>query len=163
MVVDAAHLGSAAHRVRLFWTNMLKLEVLQMALPTLLPPFSSLSTILKAHHVPTTPGHTDSPPFAMHNKARGVRLVMPTIVSYLDSNAFRTKPNGAPGEGQVFNIITKVWEEPDAEEKEVLMGYMKGDTAASGVTKDQRAVRLGRALDGHTMRWLGAFLHASQA
>ena len=140
---------------------MLKPEVLQRALPTLLPPFPLLSTILKAHHVPTTPGHSDSPPFAMHNKAGGVRLVMPTIVSYLESNAFRSKPCGAPGEGQVYNIITETWEEPDAEEKESLLGFMRGDTAAPGVTEDQRAIRLGRALDGHTMRWLGAFLHAS--
>ena len=63
----------------------------------------------------------------------------------------------------MYNTGTKEWEEPDAEEKESLLGFMRRDTAASGVTDDQRAIRLGRALDGHTMRWLGAFLHASQA
>ena len=46
----------------------------------------------------------------MHNKAGGVRLVMPTIVSYLESNAFRSKPCGAPGDGQVYNIVTKTLE-----------------------------------------------------
>ena len=88
---------------------------------------------------------------------------MPTIVSYMESNAFRRKDNGAPGEGQLFNIATKIWEEPDAEEKELLLGYQRGETATLGITEDQRAIRLGRALDGNTMRWLGAFLHASQA
>ena len=44
-------------------------------------------------------------------------MVMPTIVSYLESNAFKAKDNGALGEGQVFNIISKIWEEPDTEEK----------------------------------------------
>ena len=163
VLLDAAHMGAAAHRVRLFWTNMLQPAVLQTAMPTLLLPSPPLKTILKPYHVPTTPGHTDSPPFAMHNQKGGVRLVMPTIVSYLESNAFRRKDNGAPGEGQLFNITTKLWEEPDAEEKELLLGYQRGETATPGITEDQRAIRLGRALDGNTMRWLGAFLHASQA
>ena len=48
---------------------------------------------------------------------------MPTVVSYLGSNAFRTKANGTPGEGQVFNIQTDMWEEPDVEEKERLLGF----------------------------------------
>ena len=88
---------------------------------------------------------------------------MPTIVSYLHSNAFRPKENGNPGEGEVFNTVSLEWEEPDAEEKEGLMGYSVGETAAPGVTDADRAIRLGRALEGNTMRWLGAFLSASQA
>ena len=67
------------------------------------------------------------------------------------------------GKGELFNIYTNEWEEPDADEKELLLGYSKGDTAAPGVTDAERSVRLGRALDGHVMRWLGATLHASQA
>ena len=63
----------------------------------------------------------------------------------------------------MFNIVSNVWEEPDAEEKESLLGYQRGDTIAPGVTEDQRAIRFGRALDGNTMRWFGALLHASQA
>ena len=88
---------------------------------------------------------------------------MPTVVSYLHSNAFRPKENGNPGEGEIFNTISLEWEEPDVEEKEMLLGYEAGDTTAAGVTADERAIRLGRALEGNTMRWLGAFLHASQA
>ena len=49
------------------------------------------------------------------------------------------------------------------EEKELLLGYSRGDTAAPGVSDAKRSMRLGRALDAHTMRWLGATLHASQA
>ena len=88
---------------------------------------------------------------------------MPTVVSYPCSNAYRPKDNGAPGEGELFNKFTCEWEEPDAEEKELLLGYSKGDTAAPGVSDAERSKRLGRALDAHTMRWLGATLHASQA
>ena len=87
---------------------------------------------------------------------------MPTVVSYLRSNAYRPKDNGTPGEGEVFNTQTNVWEEPDADEKELLLGYTLRDTAAAGVSDEDRAVRLGRALDGTTMRWLGEMLHASR-
>ena len=90
-------------------------------------------------------------------------MCMPTVVSYLLSNAYRQKESGAPGEGQVYNTVSNTWEEPDADEKEQLLGYTPGDTVTLGVTDDERAIRLGRALDGHTMRWLGAILHASQA
>ena len=88
---------------------------------------------------------------------------MPTVVSYLGSRAFKPKENGNPGEGEVFNTESNLWEEPDAEEKEQLQGYTPGDTAAVGVSEAERAIRLGRALEGNTMRWLGAYLHASQA
>ena len=88
---------------------------------------------------------------------------MPTVVSYLHSRAFRPKESGAPGEGEVFNTVTNEWEEPDAEEKEQLLGFFPNDTAAHGVTEDDRAIRLGPALEGNTMRYLGALLHASQA
>ena len=88
---------------------------------------------------------------------------MPTVVSYLGSRAFRPKENGNLGEGEAFNTENNLWEEPDAEEKEQLMGYTPIDTAAAGVSEADRAIRLGRALEGNTMRWLGAYLHASQA
>ena len=38
ILIDAADLGAAAHRVRLFWTNMLQPAILQAALPKLLLP-----------------------------------------------------------------------------------------------------------------------------
>ena len=163
ILIDAADLGAASHRVRLFWTNMLQPAILQAALPKLLLPSPPLSSILKFHHVPTTPGHSDRLPFATHNEQGGARICMPTVVSYLRSNAFRPKENGNLGEGEVFNTISLEWEELDAEEKEMLLGYAAGDTSAPGVTETERAIRLGRALEGNTMRWLGAYLHASQA
>ena len=79
------------------------------------------------------------------------------------SNALRSKINGALGEEQGFNIHTKQWEEPNAKEKESMLGYQRGDTAALGVSENQRAIRVGRALDDNTMQWLGALLPASQA
>ena len=163
VIIDAADLGAAAHRARLFWTNMLQPAVLQSALPKLLMPSPPLSSILKAHHIPTSLGHSDRLPYATHNEQGGPRICMPTVVSYLHSRAFRTKEDGTPGEGQVFNTVTLEWEEPNVEEKEQLPGFTAGGTAAAGVTDAERAIRVGRALDGNTMRWMGAYLHASQA
>ena len=65
ILIDGANLGAAAHRVRLFWTNMLPAAALQAALPKLLPPIPSLGTLLHPYHVPTKPGHTDRLPFAL--------------------------------------------------------------------------------------------------
>ena len=142
---------------------MLHPAILQAAFPKLLLPSPPLSSIVKSHHVPTTPGHSDRLPFATHNEPGGARICMPTVVSYLRSNAFRPKENGNPGEGEVFNTTSLEWEEPDTEEKKALLGFAAGDTSAPGVTESERAIRLGRALEGNTMRWLGAYLHASQA
>lgn len=52
---------------------------------------------------------------------------MPTVVSYLRTNAFRPKDNGRTREGEVFNIITDLWEELGAEEKKCLLGFQRGD------------------------------------
>ena len=86
------------------------------------------------------------------------RVYMPIVVSFLRSNAYRLKSNERPREGEVYNVIYERWEEPTAGQKEKLMGYSEGDTAANGVTEAQPAKRLGRALNGHTMRWFQAFL-----
>ena len=131
---------------------MLPASVLQVALPKLLPPIPSLDTLLHPYHVPTKPGHTDRLPFALENQVGWERVCMPTVVSYLQSNAFRAKANDSLGEGQVFNIQTDQSEEPDVREKELLLGFQAHDTAAPGVTTDARAIRIGRALDANTVR-----------
>ena len=59
---------------------------------------------------------------------------MPTVVSYLRSNAFRPHDDGTLGEGEVFNTHSKEWEEPDAVEKEHLLGYRIGDIATPYAT-----------------------------
>ena len=106
IIFNRADLGAAAHRVRLFWTNMLQPAEVQSLMPKLTLPCPSLQQLLKPHHIPTKPGHADRAPFATHNKMGGPRLCMPTVVSYLNSNAYRTKDNGNPGEGQLYNTLT---------------------------------------------------------
>ena len=161
VVIDAAGLGSAAHRVRLFWTNWCRPEILQEAMPKDIRPTPSLKQILHDFHVPTKPSHNPRHPFAQHNKVGKQRICLPTIVSFPKSHAFREQANGKPGQGQLWNKLEKCWEEPSLEEKEQLMGYKVGATMGGLATRQQRLTRLGQAMDGNTMRWLGAFLYAT--
>ena len=85
---------------------MLQPEVLQALLPKLMTPSPPLSSLLKAHHIPTKLGHTDLRPFATHNNQGGIILCMPMVVSYLHSNAFRSRDNGNLGEGEVYDTIS---------------------------------------------------------
>lgn len=57
------------------------------------------------------------------------------MMFYLRSNVFGTKESGAPREREVCNIVSDEWEEPNAGEKELLMGYTHGGTAACVVAE----------------------------
>ena len=83
---------------------------------------------------------------------------MPTVVSYIRSNVYRPKYDGEPGEGEVFNLACKEWEEPDCREKEQMMGYMAKETECPHAFEAKRSMRLGRALDASVMLYLGAML-----
>ena len=128
ILLDAADMGSVAHRVRLYWQNFMTPSLLQAAMPKMMVPTPTLRGILGPHHVPTKPGHTDELPFAPWNIIGGPRIYMPTVVSYIRSNAYRPKSDGEPGEGEVFNLVWEEWEEPDCREKEHIMGYMADET-----------------------------------
>ena len=86
---------------------------------------------------------------------------MPTVVSYIKSNAYRPKFDGEPGEGEVFNLAREEWEEPDCREKEQMMGYMANETECPHASETERAMRLGRALDANVILHLGAMLVAA--
>ena len=58
----------------------------------------------------------------------------------------------------VFCTHTGEWEEPDVAEKERLMGYEVGEREREPEIHTPR-----RAIEGKTMRWLGASLRAIQA
>ena len=162
IVVDAACVGSVAHRVRLFWTNWCQPEILQDAFPRDVKPYIPLDKIMLPHHIPIMPTRSSSYPFATHNVMCKPRVCMPTIVSFPKSHAYRMQANGMPGEGQLWNRLTRTYEEPTIEEKEQMMGYQMGETCGGLATPQQRAKRLGQAMDGNTMRWFGAFLYAQQ-
>ena len=114
--------------VRLYWQNFLTPELLQAAMPKMMVPSPTLRWILGPHHISTKLGHTDERPFAPWNVVDQTRICMPTVVSFIRSNAYRTKANGEPGEGEVFNLAREEWKEPNCQEKEQMMGYMANET-----------------------------------
>ena len=162
ILVDAAGLGSTCHRVRLFWQNWCKPEILQNAFPNDVRPLIDLNDILHSDHTCTMPSRSSLYPFAQHNEVGKPRVCMPTIVSFPKSHAYRLQANGKPGEGQLWNKHKRCFEEPTIEEKEQFMGYPIGFTMGGQATPQERSKRLGQAMDGNTIRWFGAFLHAEQ-
>ena len=76
---------------------------------------------------------------------RGHKICMPTVVSYIKSNAYRPKTDGELGEGEVFNLAREEWEEPDCHEKEQMMGYMADERECQGASEAERSMRLDRA------------------
>ena len=85
VVIDAAGLGSAAPRVRLFWTNWIRPEILQHAIPTDVLPCPPLRQILNNEHVSTWPTKYPRAPFAMHNKVGRERVA---IVEYTATSLY---------------------------------------------------------------------------
>ena len=63
----------------------------------------------------------------------------------------------------MYNTKTHKWEEPDVGEKEQLLGFPERTTRAERVSAKQRAERLGKCMEGNTMRWLGALWGASMS
>ena len=88
---------------------------------------------------------------------------MPTVVSYIRSNAYRNKSNGEPGEGEVFNLARGEWKEPNCHEKEQMMGDMADETKCAEASKAERSMRLGRALDADVMLHLGVVMFTAHA
>ena len=97
-------MGAATHWVRLYWTNMLPIEALRHIMPQNQDPEPSLQECLLPYHETSIPTYTDRFPFADHNVKGFPRICMPTVVSFLRSNAYRPKPDGSPGEGEVYNV-----------------------------------------------------------
>ena len=163
VVVDAAGLGSVSHRLRHYWTNFCQPEILQNAMPRDLLPSPSLFDILDPDHVPSNPLVESRWPFVGHNKVGQPRVCMPTIVTYPGSFAYRRRVNGNPGEGQLWDRKNHRWIEPTVWEKEQMLGDRVDDSMGGLATDIERAARLGQAMDGNTLRWMGAFLSGAHS
>ena len=110
ILLDVANMGSVAQCVRFHWQNFLTPAVLQAPMPKMMVP------------TPTKPGHADVRPFAPWKSLGQTPICMPTVVSYIKSNAYRPKSDGTPREGEVFNLAKEEWEELDCREEEQIMG-----------------------------------------
>ena len=79
-----------------------------------------------------------------YNTPGETRRVWPTLMSYERSRSFMA---GRPG--CVFDEASGEWDEPNAVERELAMGYEPSSTAAPGVSPRQRCKVLGQAIDLH--------------
>jgi len=148
--VDAASLGSYAHRPRWIWTNLALSHVLTAALSRVKRPTGrKVDDILDDHRVALVVSKDDEPPLALVNKVGAPRNALPTFVTYPGSYAFR-----AHGPGMVWDSFTQTHEEPNADERERAMGFLTGTTAAHDLTEGQRRFLLGQAMDLNTLVWV---------
>ena len=147
--VDAAALGSYAHRPRWLWTNLVPHQVMSLALSRVPQPEGrKVDDILDDHHSSLPVVVDDACPFALVNKVGAPRGALPTLVSYPGSFAFR-----AHGPGMLWNTKVHTHEEPNADERERAMGFLTGTTAAHDLTEGQRRFVLGQAMDLNTLVW----------
>jgi hypothetical protein len=72
-----------------------------------------------------------------YNTVGSPRAVMPTMMSFPMSRAFRPERQGC-----VWDATQQTFDEPNAEEHELIMGFKPRPTAAPNVTDRQRRARL---------------------
>ncbi len=158
VAVDAAALGSYAHRFRWKWTNLATAHGISAALEQVTRPEGRhVDHILNVGRHSQEVVHEDSAPLALVNKVGLPRLALPTLMSYPRSFAFR---DGGPG--LVVDTSTQRLEEPCADERERAMGFLTGTTSGPGVTESQRRHILGQAMDLNAMVWFIGICLASQ-
>lgn len=153
--LDAAQVGSRAHRLRSYWTNLVATEHLTAVfthvkrLPNLL-----VDDILDEGRWAQPSTHDPPAPFYPCRAAAGTSKprqhdymhALPTLVSYVGSYAYRDG-----GKGLVWDSKKQVWEEPNCEERERALGYRTGDTAAPGLSAQDRHEALGRCMDANAL------------
>jgi hypothetical protein len=118
VLIDAAAVGSRAHRPRLWWTNLALAELFQSAVGRIKRPDVYVSDILDPHRAPRCVYHDDQAPLAVVNRKREPRRALPTLVSFARSYAFKDN-----GPGLVWDSTTQEMVEPNVDEREGAMGF----------------------------------------
>jgi len=141
---DAVQVGSRAHRVRNFWTNLVEGGRANAVFEHILVPARGpVHDILGHGRVPqeVRVGETSQSGVSV-NETGKPRKAFPTFTSYVQSRAFR------PGKaGSIWDANRNQWDEPNAMEREAAMGYTIGATQAPGVSDVVRRQMLGQAMD----------------
>ncbi|CAI5934949.1 unnamed protein product [Closterium sp. NIES-65] len=151
---DAAGMGSYAHRLRIYWQNVVPAEQLQAEMEGVRRAAEGkVKDILE-------PGRTPAPvyrkSYSRHEQCNQVgqeRRALPTLVAYVGAAGYKWEA-GKTGPGMVYDHKKGRWEEPTALERELAMGYGEDATAAPGASEADRRRALGNTMDGHVMRWL---------
>ncbi|CAI7817161.1 unnamed protein product [Closterium sp. NIES-54] len=151
---NAAIMGPLAHRLRMYWQNIVPAPNLQEEINGVLrAPGRKVQYILE-------PGRTPAPVcrkgYSRHypcNQVGQDRRALPTLVTYAGAAGYAWAA-WEPGPGLIYEHKKQRWEEPTALEWELAMGYGENATAAPGVSEADRRRALGNAVDGNMMRWL---------
>jgi hypothetical protein len=153
LVLDAAQLGSRAHRLRAWWTNLEGMALLRAALKAQTrPPNHFVHQVLgpgRRARMPKSPGVL---PWAKVEIPGEPRPALNTFVSYGGSYAFSQGGGGVLACVQPNGAVT--YEEPTAEERDLAMGFPRGFTAARGVSEPTRRELLGQAMDLNSVMWI---------
>jgi hypothetical protein len=148
VLIDAAAVGSRAHRPHFWWTNLAPAE-LQSAIGCTKRPNVYISDILDPHRTPPHVYHDDQAPLAVINRKGEPRRAFPTLVSFSRSYAF--KDNGLR---LVWDSIIQEMVEPNADERERAMGFSTGTTNVHGMSEQQQRFLLGQAMDLNCLTWV---------
>jgi hypothetical protein len=143
VLIDAARFGSYAHRLRNFWSNLAAPEHVRLVVQQAQrAPGRRVDAVLDAGRSTQPATRAQGPPFYSCNQPGQPLSALPTLVAYPASRAFR---NGGPGMLRVAGTDQLV--EPSPDERERIMGYATGCTAAEGVSELDRHAITGRAMD----------------
>ena len=143
LCVDAARVGSYAHRLRNFYCNLAPIEALSVIYEGIKrDPSRLVEDILADCHTVQLSPFTDMPPYYPCNQKGKRPRALPTLMARAYSYSFRPEKAGS-----LYNKSHDLWEEPFAEERELCLGYLRGSTAAPGVTEHARRKALGNCID----------------
>ena len=165
VALDAARCGAYAHRLRNFWSNLACPRAVQTVCDLVeREPDRYVQHVLDHGRVAPLATRPQQSPWYPCNAVRGGLLeALPTLVAYVGSRAFRVR-GGVPGKGMLVDEGAKPGGgqhvEPNPDERERIMGYATGCTAAPGVTAEQRHELMGKAMDRHAVTRLFSVYNA---
>jgi hypothetical protein len=90
----------------------------------------------------------DQEPFYPCNKIALPRAAFPTLFSFSPSVAFRDVSPGV-----IFDTKEDIYCEPNVLEREKILGYLEGTTAADNITMGERHSILGKAMDANCLEY----------
>ena len=166
ITIDAARVGSYAHRLRNFWQNLSDPNMLANSMQGIEQPVGILAQdILDGQRVCSDVERDDKSPYHNANHKGMPRVAFPTLVAYPRSRAFLP---GQPGSVTDYSQEQPVETEPNPNERERALGYWTGATAAPGVSERDRHIVTGNCMDQRCLSQLvrhcllAAGVHPSQ-
>jgi hypothetical protein len=142
LVLDAAQVGSWAHQLRAWWTNLEGMSMLRAALGAQTrPPNLFVHQVLGPGRQARPPLSAGVLPWAKVEVPGESRQVLNTSLAMGGSYAFSRSGGGVLRCVQPSGAVT--YEKPTAYERKLAMGFPRGFTAAAAVFESTRRELLG--------------------